>query len=195
MNKIFIPISAAVLALAVGCAHPISLAPDFSKISRDQVKPIDVNVGYYISAADQTKEFITPGGGGDKLSYFPYKELEPALFKVLSNVFRRAYPMNSPTDTAAILANNITFVFVPQIETTSSSDSLVTWPPTSFQVRLACQALDQNGKVIWEKKVTGDGKATFGEFKSDFSLAAKRASEQAIADFQREVGSASELRK
>lgn len=195
MNKLFLPFSAAILALAFGCAHPITLAPDLSKISRDQVKPIDVNVGYYISTADQAKEVTTPGGGGDKVRYFPYKELEPALFKALSNVFRRAYPLTSPTDAVAIQANDITFVFVPQIETDSSSDSLLTWPPTSFQVKLTCQALDKGGKVIWEKKVTGDGKATFDEFKADFSLAAKRASEQAIADFQREVGAAPELRK
>ena len=195
MKRIQLTISAATLAVLFGCAHPINIAPDVSRITRDQVKPIDVNVGYYIAAEDLAKEVETPGGGGDKVKYFPYKELEPALFKVMSNVFRRAYSMTSPTDAAAIQANDITFVFVPKIETNSSSDSAFTWPPTSFQVNLACKALDRNGKVIWEKQVSGQGKAVYSEFKSDFSLAEKRASEQAIADFQREIDAATELRK
>lgn len=195
MTKILAPLAVAAISLLFGCAHPINIAPDLSGINRDQVKPIDVNVGYFISSSDKDKEVTTPGGGGDKVKYFPYKELEPALYKVLSNVFSRAYAMPSPTDTAMIQEKNITFVFIPQIETDSSSDSAFTWPPTSFQVKLACKATDANGKVMWEKQVVGHGKATFGEFKADFSLAAKRASEQAIADFQREVGGAPELRK
>jgi hypothetical protein len=194
MSKFLVPFAAS-LVLFFGCAHPIVITPDLSRISRDQVKPIDVNVGYYISPADLTREVETPGGGGDKVKYSPYKELEPALFKALSNVFRRAYSMPSANDTATIKTNDIAFVFVPQIETESSSDSLLTWPPTSFKVKLSCKALDATGKVIWEKQIVGEGKATFSEFKADFSLAAKRASEQAISDFQREVGNAPELRK
>jgi len=195
MLKALAPLALAAIGLLTGCAHPITVSPDLTRITREGVTLIDVNVGYYISPADMAKEVTTPGGGGDKVKYLPYKELEPALFRALSNVFRRAYSLSAPSDPVAIKEKDITFVFIPQIETDSSSDSLLTWPPTSFQVNLACKALDRDGKVIWEKRLSGQGKATFGEFKTDFSLAAKRASEQVIAEFQRELSGAPELRR
>lgn len=181
--------------LLVGCAHSINIAPNLSNNTRSDVKQIDVNVGYYISSEDLAREVISPGGGGDKVKYHPYKELEPALFKTFSNIFRRAYAMKSPTDKAAIQANDITFVFIPKIETISSSDSMFTWPPTMFQVKLTCQALNRDGNKIWEQQVTGQGNATFSEFKGNFSLAAQKASEQAIAELQSQLNVAPELHK
>jgi len=181
-------------ALLVGCAHPIVITPDVSQIDRTEVKPIECNVGYFISQPDREKEVTTPGGGGDKVRYFPYKELEPALFKALSNVFRRAYPMNSALDAEAIKTKDITFVFVPEVTTDSSSSSAFTWPPTKFTVNLNCKAFNREGKQIWESKITGNGEATFSEFKSDLPLAAKRASLKAMQDFQKALNTAPELR-
>jgi hypothetical protein len=194
MTKFYAFLALSVSALLFGCAHPYSIAPDASRINGQDIKPVDANVGYVISPTDAAKEVITPGGGGDKVKYAPYKDLEPALFKVLSNTFRRAYPLSSPNDKATILAKNITFVFVPQIETDSSSDSVLTWPPTRFKLTLTCQAFDSEGKVIWTKQIVGEGSASFSEFKSDFPLAARRASEKVMLELQRALTGAPEFR-
>lgn len=192
MRRLLSPLLPA--ALLAGCAHQIIITPDVSQLSGREVKPIAQKVGYYISPADRELQVTTPGGGGDKVSYYPYREIEPALFKVLSNVFERAYPVASPTDVAALKANGIAYVFVPVIETDSSSESVFTWPPTRFRVALACKALDRDGRTVWEKRVVGEGEATYDEFKSDFPLAAKRASLKAMAELQRELSAAAELR-
>ncbi len=181
-------------ALLVGCAHQIQITPDVAQLKAQEVVPIERNVGYFISTADRELLVTTPGGGGDKVSYYPYKELEPALFKVLSNVFRRAYPVSSPTDAAALAAKDIAYVFVPVIQTDSSSESAFTWPPTKFKVELACRALDRDGKTIWEQRVVGEGAATFDEFKSDFPLAARRASLKAMSELQKQLSASTVLR-
>ena len=184
-----------VVLLCTACAHPIVVTPALGDLKLESANPIDKNVGYYISKENRDKKVITSGGGGDKVAYYPYKELEPALQKVLSNVFRRVYPLQSEGDTQAIEAHGIAYVFTPTISTNSSSDSLVTWPPTKFTVVVACKAVSAEGKPIWEKQFTGDGVAEFSEFKSDFSLAAKRASQSAFGQFQRALVQDQEFRQ
>jgi hypothetical protein len=185
---------AAVLVCA-GCAHQIVTTPDLVDLKHEGIEPIDKNVGYYISKEDRERKVETPGGGGDKVSYYPYKELEPALQKTLSNVFRRVYSLQSPNDTQTIEANSIVYVFTPTIATNSSSDSVLTWPPTKFTVVLACKAVNAQGKTIWEKQFTGEGAAEFGEFKSDLSLAARRASQSAFKQFQQALAQDREFRQ
>lgn len=180
-------------AVVAGCAHQIVITPDVSRLDARDVEPIERNVGYLISPADRERQVTTPGGGGDKVSYYPYREIEPALFKVLSNVFRRAYPVGS-LDDPAVQSKDISYVIVPVIETDSSSDSLFTWPPTKFKVSLTCRALDRAGKTVWEKQVVGDGEAKFDEFVRDMPLAARRASLNAMMALQRELSSSAELR-
>jgi hypothetical protein len=180
----FRAIAVVAVLVCTGCAHPILTTPDLVDLKHENVEMIDKNVGYYISPDDRKKQVITPGGGGDKISYYPYKELEPALQKTLSNVFRRVYSLPSPDDAQFIQEKAIIYVFTPTIATNSSSDSIVTWPPTKFTVVLACKAVDSGGKTLWEKQFTGEGAAEFDEFKSDFSLAAKRASQSAFKQFQ-----------
>jgi hypothetical protein len=184
----------AVLVCA-GCAHPIVTTPDLVDLKYEDGKQIDKNVGYYISQEDRDKKVITSGGGGDKVAYYPYKELEPALQKALSNIFHRVYPLQAQNDSQAIQAHEIAYVFTPTISTNSSSDSIVTWPPTRFTVALACKAVNAEGKTIWEKQFTGDGTAEFGEYKSDFSIAAKRASQSAFSQFQRAVAQDTQFQK
>jgi hypothetical protein len=181
-------------ALLVGCSHQIVITPDVSQLEAREVTPIERNVGYFISPQDRELTVTTPGGGGDKVSYLPYKELEPALFKVLSNVFRRAYPVDSPTDAKALSEKDISYVFVPVITTDSSSESAFTWPPTKFKVELACRALGPDGKTAWEQRIVGEGEASFNEFKSDLPLAAKRASLKAMAELQRQLNASTALR-
>jgi hypothetical protein len=195
MTKLKTSLSLALVLFCAGCAHSIVTTPDLVELKHGDAQLIDKNVAYYISKEDRNKQVSTPGGGGDKVSYYPYKELEPALYKSLSNVFRRAYPLESPTDLQTIQAKGITFVFTPTIATNSSSESALTWPPTKFTVTLTCKAVDVGGKGIWEKQFTGEGAAEFEEFKTDFSLAAKRASQSAFQQFQRALATDPEFRR
>lgn len=173
----------ALLVLA-GCAHPINIAPNVASVDRkDLGTKIPKNVGYYISAEDRAREVTTPGGGGDRVSYVPYRDLEPGLYRVLANSFSDVQVLKSPNDKDAKVA----LVFVPKITTDSSSSNPLTWPPTSFTVSIECKALSPSGAVVWEKTVKGEGAATFSEYASDFALSGRRASEKALLELQRQL--------
>jgi len=187
MNYLIRVIAVFALVFTIGCAHQINITPPLNTLDADGISKIDKNAGYYISPDDLSKEVTTPGGGGDKVKYFPYKESEPALNKILSNIFAKVYPLASVDDNQFILSNDISYVFIPKIETNSSSKSAFTWPPTNFTVSLDCKALDNSGSVIWQKNVKGEGNAVFNEFKHDFPLAAKRAVKNAFSMLQDEI--------
>lgn len=187
MNYLIRVIAVAALVFTIGCAHQINITPPLNTLDADGIGKIDKNVGYYISLDDLSKEVITPGGGGDKVKYFPYKESEPALNKILSNIFSKVYPLTSTDDKQFISSNNISYVFILKIETNSSSESAFTWPPTHFTVSLECKATDSSGSVIWQKSVKGEGEATFDEFKHDLPLAAKRAVKKVFSMLQEEI--------
>jgi len=176
MKNIYRILLVAMVILTGACAHPISITPDLAKLDRANVKQSASKVGYYISDADRNLEVITPGGGGDKVKYKPYEQLEPAIQKVLSNKFARVYSLKKENDSVEIKSKGITYVFVPKVSTTSSSKSAFTWPPTNFSVTLDCRAVDSTGSTVWQKSLTGEGEAQFKEFKSNFSLSAQRAS-------------------
>lgn len=170
------------LALAlVGCAHPISMAPDLSKVEPAAGDTaVDKKAGYYIAASATAMQATTAGGGGDKVRYFPYRDLETGIYKALSTVFRDVTKIRDPQDAAEIRESGIQLLIIPDIRTTSRSDSLVTWPPTAFTVAIQCQVKDAQGKTLDTIQVEGQGVAEFDEFKSNFSLAAVRASNDAL---------------
>ena len=180
--------------LVVGCAHQINITPPLNTLDAKDIVRIDKTVGYYISPADRSKGVKTPGGGGDKVKYLPYRESEPALNQVLSNLFTKVVSIPSLDDKQFIANNNIAYVFVPTIDTDSASDSAFTWPPTRFTVTLDCRAVDSSGATVWQKKVTGQGNSEFSEFKHDMSLSARRASRNAFLNLQREINEAKEFR-
>ena len=188
--KIIMRIAAiAAVLLLVGCAHPISMAPKMSVFDDKQpTQKISKNIGYYISVDDRAREVTTPGGSGDTVRYFPYKDLEPGLYKMLSNSFNDVYVVKSLDDRTFLTERKIAYVLIPKIETTSSSSSAFTWPPTDFIVSLECRAISLAGDVVWKTTAKGEGRATFSEFKSDFSLSARRASEQALLQLQKQIG-------
>src|SRR5687767_10308345 len=97
------------LAVLTGCAHPIIITPSLASLNDAQLVPMKKSVGYYISDADLALKVTTPGGGGDKVAYFPYKELEPALQKVLFNSFDKVERLSSLNDQATIAQKNITY--------------------------------------------------------------------------------------
>lgn len=175
------------LILFIGCARQMNMTPPLSSLSTDGIGKIEKNVGYYISSDDLSREVITPGGGGDKLSYYSYRDCAPVMRKILSNIFNQVHRLESSGDRQFISANNISYVFIPRIETQSSSESAFTWPPTRFSVFLKCKATDSSGYAIWEKEVKGEGEATYDEFKHDPPLAAKRAVINAFSKLQTEI--------
>lgn len=181
------------MLLVVGCAHKIDIGPPLNTLDGNGISKINKTVGYYISPMDRTKEVISPGGGGDKVKYLPYQELEPALNTMLSNIFVKVVSLPAPDDKQFLTGNNVSYVFIPAIETDSSSDSIFTWPPTKFTVNLDCKAVNASGRTLWQRKISGEGQAVFSDFKHDLSLAARRASKNAFMKLQQEIVSATEL--
>lgn len=171
----------------IGCAHQINITPPLNTLDITDANKIAKNVAYFISPEDLSKEVTTPGGGGDKVKYFPYKECEPVLKKILSNIFSNVFALTSPNDSQVIKSNDIWYVFIPKILTDSSSESSFTWPPTHFLISVDCKAFDRSGKAIWEQNIKGEGEANFTEFKHDLPLAAKRAVKKAFSTLQQEI--------
>lgn len=168
------------LVIITGCTHQIQISPDLSVIRSESTTKSSTNVGYYISPADLNTEVESPGGGGDDISYFPYKDTETALKTILAQKFNKVYGLKSKDNDPIIENKNIKFIFSPKITTDSSSESAFTWPPTDFTIELTCIAYSANGKQIWKETVIGKGHAEYGEFMSDFSLSAQRASQLAF---------------
>lgn len=162
------------VALLVACAHPISLEP--AKLpQRAESGLVAKKVAYAISDADKAREVTTPGGGGDKVSYFPYRDMERALRAALRAVYQDVSAVKSASDLAAVKEIGASYVFTPEITTTSSSPSPFTWPPTKFSTEVSCTVTDANGVMVARVRANGEGAAEFEEFKSDFSLSARRA--------------------
>ena len=171
----------------VGCAHPMVISPRVEELPAENKVKVDKVVGYYISAANLALNVESPGGGGDRLAYHPYKDIEAALSKVLFNIYKDVYKLKATNDAAELKTNKITYVFVPTVSTTSSSPSPFTWPPTDFSVTLKVTALDNIGKQLWSSEVIGEGHAEFEQFKDDFQLAARLASKEAFIKLQKEI--------
>lgn len=179
-----------------GCAHPINMNPDLASVTAPAgAKPIDKKVAYVMTDAQRAIEVTTPGGGGDKVRYFAYRDIEAGFYKALSEVFTSVTKLSDTKDAAAVQASGAALLITPQLTTTSSSDSAFTWPPTQFSVELVCTITDPSGKLVDTVRVSGNGNASFGEFKSNFSLAAVRASNDALAKLAKALGDSPALRK
>lgn len=123
----------------------------------------------------RNRSVITSGGGGDKVSYYPYRDLEKSIRDGLRAVYEEVTVISSAEEAKADPAKNIAVVFTPEISTSSNSDSILTWPPTQFFINLECTATDVEGKQLTKFRVSSNGVAQFSEFKSDFGLAGRRA--------------------
>ncbi len=79
MNRLVGYVFSALACLVLfGCAHPITMNPDLAAVTVPAgAKPIAKKVGYHIPEALRSVEVTTPGGGGDKVRYFPYRDIEP----------------------------------------------------------------------------------------------------------------------
>lgn len=189
-------LSVCVFALLLSaCAHQIVIAPDLAKLETGGVAPLKKTVGLYVSPDDKARQVTTAGGGGDKVSYFPYRDLETGVYRMLINVFEKVVIMKSPTDSDAFKRDGVALVVTPTILTESGSQSLLRWPPTSFTVRLTCAVSDPTGRGVVQPTVEGVGKATLSEIIADVSIAGKRASQDSLGKMQRALLDAPELRR
>ncbi|WP_426339337.1 hypothetical protein ACN9MZ_23895 [Pseudoduganella sp. S-14] len=182
----FLLVAAAILT---GCAHPVMISPKLDQIALPaDAKPKSLaKVAYFIPADLLAKEVVTPGGGGDKVTSYPYRDLETSFYKMLSNVFDGAVKVKSADDREAMAAKGISYLITPTITVNSDSSSAFTWPPTDYTVNLQCAITDKNGKLVDTKTATGNGQASFSEFKADVGLSGKRAAEAAMLKMQKEL--------
>lgn len=179
-----------------GCAHPINMNPDLASVAAPSGStPINKKAGYVLPDSQRALEITTAGGGGDKVRYFPYRDIEAGFYKALSEAFTSVAKVANPKDAAAVQASGVAYIITPDIKTTSSSASAFTWPPTQFSVELTCAITDPAGKLVQTVRVNGNGNATFDEFKTNFSLAAVRASNDALQKLVTALGELPELRK
>ena len=164
-----------------GCAHKISVTPALDKLRKVNIdNKVNINVGYYLSDNAKQMEVTTPGGGGDKVKYNPYADTEGALNTILSKKFNRVYSLKSLEDKKYIDEKKIKYIFTPKIKTDSSSKNIMFWPPNDFTVELTCTAINLNSTIVWEKTVYAEGHTRTKEMLHDFSLSAKRATENAF---------------
>jgi hypothetical protein len=177
----------ATLILLNACAHPITINPDPTQ-QRLESRSFSTKIaGYVMTDLDRAKQVTTEGGGGDKISYFPYRDLEKGIRDVLKALYSDVVVVRSPSDFEAFKRDGVGIVFAPEIYTTSNSDSLFTWPPTQFSVDLSSTVTDTNGNMLARLRVVGQGFASFSEFKGDFGLAGKRAAHDALEKMATEI--------
>lgn len=188
-----IPLATALLALLTACAHPIGISPLETPV-RNEAGLNPKKVAYVMTEADRAREVITPGGGGDKVSYFPYRDLEKSIRDALRSVYADVFVVKSASDREAIASFGVSYVFSPGITTSSSSPSPFTWPPTQFAIDLTCEVSDAEGKPVTSVKAQGKGTAEFAEFKSDFGLSGRRAAAQLSEQLKQQVLADTKLR-
>lgn len=185
-----------VLAYLSGCAHPMIVRPDMDRVAVvAEASRIPKAVGLYISPADLNKEVTTSGGGGDKVSYRPYADMETGLYRVLGNVFKDVEILKSMSDVDTIAKHSIVYIALPEITTTSSSTGVFTWMATDFTIQLTCKITDVAGRPVTSVSSTGKGHADFAELQHNISLAGERASTDALDKLQTSLQQSAELRK
>lgn len=180
----------------LGCAHTMTIRPDVAGLATPAgAARIPKNVGLYISPANRALEVTTAGGGGDKVTYHPYADMETGLYKALGDSFQNVDLLTSLSDVNAITTKSLNLIAVPQITTDSSSSGFFTWMATDFTVRISCKFTDVAGRDVTTITATGTGHAEFSELKSDFSAAGERASRDALEKFQAAIIKSNELRQ
>lgn len=185
MKHLRLVILSTIVILASSCAHEISISPDASDSYKSNKASLSHNVGYYLPPNAKNKIVITPGGGGDRVQYKPYKDIEPAFIEMLNNVFHTVTTLDSKTD-KNIAVKNIDYVMSLDITTNSSSPSPFTWPPTWFSVGLDSELVNLKSNEHSNISVKGEGQSEF-EFAGDMDIPGKLASRNALLKLQDEL--------
>lgn len=172
--------------LLAGCAHPIQITPDMTRLERVSTTParLAVKAGYYIPPEVESVEITTQGGGGDNVRYYPYRDMASGFQKMLSNVFESVVKLASPADKPVLVREGINYVIVPSLVTSSGGSGFFTWPPTNFSVDLTSQIRNTDGQLIASPRVIGTGSADTGERLSEHGIAGRRAMEDALMKMQ-----------
>lgn len=174
------------LILISGCVHDISVAPELSKINKTRPVTIHRTVAYYIPPELYNESVMTPGGNNDELRYSPYQDTEASFKRVLENVFTKVYKVDSLSD-EKMIEHKIRFVFIPSIETMSSSNSNVDWQPTKFNMILKVKVLKTDNNELLTTYAQGKGIANFGRYQDNPTYAVETASRSAFLQFQDEI--------
>lgn len=185
--------AALLVGLLTACAHPIGIGP-LETPTRNEAGLNPKKVAYVMTDGDRAKEVITPGGGGDKVSYFPYRDLEKSIRDALRSVYADVFVLNAVGDQEAIKNYGVSYVFTPSITTQSESPSIFTWPPTKFDIDLTCNVTDAEGKPVTQVKAQATGTAEFSEFMKDFGLSGRRAATQVSEQLRQAVLANPQLR-
>ena len=183
----------ATAALLAGCSHPITMITETTP-PRSIAHLIPKKVAYVMTDAQRDQQVTTAGGSGDRVSYYPYRDLEKSIRDALRAVYRDVIVVRTAGDAKANEAAGVSLVFTPQINTDSSSSSWVTWPPTSFTAEVACVVSDAAGAEVTRVRATGNGTAEFGEFNGDYGLAARRAATRLTSQLSSEIRRNEKLR-
>lgn len=184
----FLLISALLAATAMlgGCAHPVDVAPDLTRVpdraSLESKHP--ARIGYYVPAELMALEVTTAGGGGDNIRYFPYRDIDAGYERALGNVFSGVVRLSAVPAPSAMKLQGIDYVVQPQIVTSSGSTGLFTWPPTNFTVDLTSSVRDADGKQVANPRVVGVGTAETGQLLFQHGFAGSRAMEDALGKTQ-----------
>jgi hypothetical protein len=186
-------LAAATAALLSACSHPITMITETAP-PRSVAHLVPKKVAYVMTDAQRDQQVTTAGGSGDRVSYYPYRDLEKSIRDALRAVYRDVVVLRTATDAKANEAAGISLVFTPQIKTDSSSSSWLTWPPTSFTAEVACLVTDASGAEVARVRAVGNGTAEFGEFKGDYGLAARRAASRLTSQLSSEIRRHDKLR-
>ncbi len=173
------------LAFFTACVHDITIAPETTSLKKVRPVTIHRSAAYYIPPELYALSVQTPGGNNDTLRYTPYKDTEKALHKVLNNVFTKVIKVDGIND-PLIKEEGIQFVFVPHIDTMSSSNSNVDWQPTKFNIILKVKVY-KGKKELFTSYAQGKGIANFGHYQRDATYAVKTATRSAFLQLQDEI--------
>ena len=186
MNKAVIYTFLLSCLFSAGCAHNIKITPDTPTPSVTSTKS-STAVGYFISSADKAKKTTTPGGGGDKVSYFLEKDMEFGIYSLLNDNYEVVKLLKSSQDAAELQAQGLTLSFEPTFTSTSSGSGLFTWPADKFSISINCKVYNSSGDLVLEKSFTGQGVAKDGEQLKNFSIAANRAATDVLSQLREEI--------
>ncbi|WP_157268271.1 SHOCT domain-containing protein [Azohydromonas aeria] len=175
-----------VMALA-GCAHPVNISPNAAVVTRSPDLPPRVrhNVGFFLPLELMNLEVTTPGGGGDSVRYFPYRDMESGYQYMLSNVFENVVRLSAVGSAEDLARQGVKVVVTPTLVTNSGSTNTLTWSPTHFTVDLTSQVRDASGKSLGNPRVVGNGRtngALITDF--DFGKSGRLAMEDALRKMQ-----------
>jgi hypothetical protein len=171
------------LLVLVGCAHPINVQPKIDNLVRSNDAPgrLMHKVAYYIPDASLGMEVTTPGGGGDNVRYFPYRDIEAGFKLMLTNVFETVDRLTGMPTPDEMQRRGYTYLLQPVLTTNSGSTGVFTWPPTNFTVDLTTQVRGTTGTLVASPRVVGTHSVSgIAEMGGNFGITGQVAMQDAL---------------